>query len=406
MAEIDGQRLLNSLRELATYGKAGTGVNRTAFTPQDLEARRWLVQEMSAAGLDAGMDRYGNVYGRSPGAEQALLIGSHTDTVPMGGWLDGALGVIYGLEIVRTLRKLDLPITIDIISFQDEEGTFVPCLGAKSYCGALEQGDVAKAVAADGRVLSDEFKKADLPEVTFSLDRSRHLAFLEAHIEQGPRLEASGSAIGVVTGIVGIRRYRVTATGQADHAGTTPLSMRRDAGAALISLADRLLREMPRLAGAESVWNIGKFELKPGAANVVPAEAMFILEFRDIDESRIAAMEKGVGDIIAEAASQSAATIKSELIGRVEPVVMDGRLQELLKTAGQRRDGAPLTMPSGAGHDAMVLAQRIPTAMVFIPSIGGRSHDISENTSDEDIVKGCQIMADAVVEFCSAQLKA
>src|SRR3954466_14983668 len=264
MIDINSQRLLADLRQLATFGKVGTGVDRPAFSDADVSARRWLAGRMQEAKLAADIDRYGNVFGRTPQAPRAVVIGSHTDSVPKGGWLDGVLGVIYGLEIARSCIEKRSSAAVDVISFQDEEGRYAPLLGAKSFCGVLDE-------ATPG--LADALAKSPFSGAPARLEPSRHLAYLEAHIEQGPRLEAAGKRIGVVSGIVGIRRARVTALGQADHAGTTPMPMRKDAGAALLRLAKEILDAFAALGAADTVWNIGALTLEPGAANVVPARA-------------------------------------------------------------------------------------------------------------------------------------
>lgn len=403
MLEINGERLLQSLRKLSEFGKVGTGVHRTAFTALDIEARRWLRTEMEALGLEAKIDRYGNVYGQARDADKAILIGSHTDTVPNGGWLDGALGVMYGLEIVRTLKEAQLPLGIDLISFQDEEGTFVPCLGSKAFCGLLDEAEVASATAADGRKLSDEMQKAGLPDLTLRMDPARHIGFVEAHIEQGPRLEAGNIKTGIVEGIVGIRRFQISALGQADHAGTTPMAMRKDAGAALVSLASALLEALPQWGGPNTVWNIGKMAFEPGAANVVPGKATMILEFRDTSLDNIQGIEAKLDDAVKRFAASRTVEIDSQLIGRVEPIAMDASMQAIFRQAAEGRGDKPLTLPSGAGHDAMVVGQLLPSAMIFVPSIGGRSHDVSEDTLAEDIVFGCQVMADGIAQICGAQ---
>ncbi len=195
---------------------------------------------MLDAGLDAQIDGVGNVLGQTPGVGRAVLIGSHTDTVPNGGWLDGAMGVIYGLELARGLAESGSPLPggIDVISFADEESTYFGTLGSRSFVGELGESDIAEARSLGGESLRDALDRAGYagrPKV--HLDRSRHLAYLEAHIEQGPRLEAEGQRIGLVTSIVGMRRIEVTFFGQADHAGTTPMSLRKDAGAALFAFA-------------------------------------------------------------------------------------------------------------------------------------------------------------------------
>ena len=237
--EIKGDRLIADLRRLASFGKSGTGVDRVSFSSPDGEARRWLSERLREAGLAARIDRVGNVVGRYPGVARAVVIGSHTDTVPKGGWLDGALGVIYGLEIARALIESGArpALGVDVASFQDEEGTFLPFLGSRSFCEDVTEQEIVTAKSKDGAALSAALTATNYDAAPARREPARHVAYLEAHIEQGPRLEAERRRIGVVTGIVGIRRFRLMARGQADHAGTTPMAMRKDAGAALFALA-------------------------------------------------------------------------------------------------------------------------------------------------------------------------
>ena len=396
MTEINAARLLDDLRRLAEFGRYQTGVDRVAFSEPDISARRWLAGRMGEAGLEAGLDRYGTVFGRSPEASRSILIGSHTDTVPKGGWLDGALGVIYGLEIARSLRAEGLH-GVDVVSFQDEEGTFHPCLGAKAFCGMLDPDVEAAAQDARGNRLTEAMGATDLDQKAgvFRLDPGRHLAFFEAHIEQGPRLESAGIAVAVANGIVGIRRFQVSAKGQADHAGTTPMGMRRDAGAGLIAAAHALLGAFRAAAAAETVWNIGAIAFRPGAPNVVPAEAEMTVEFRDIDAARLDQFEAALHATLAATVALGVAFAVTNL-GRVESISFDRDLGQAIHDAARKRGFTALDFASGAGHDAMVLGRQIPAALMFIPSIGGRSHDITENTRPEDIIAGCQVMADAV----------
>ena len=381
LIEIDPRRLISDLRRLAEFGRVGTGVDRPAFSEADISARRWLSQRMREADLDAAIDRYGNVYGRSRAAAQTVLIGSHTDSVPKGGWLDGALGVIYGLEIARACPA------VDVISFEEEEGRYFPLLGVKSFCGLLDQDLPQSLIAA--------LSGSGFDGPPAALDKSRHLAYLEAHIEQGPKLEAAGKRIGLVTGIVGIRRVRITALGQADHAGTTPMSMRKDAGAALIRLAGAILDRFSSLAAADTVWNIGVIEVQPGAANVVPARASMMVEFRDMDAARLERMLGALNELAAVSGKGSVA-VEVQVTARIEPAPMDPRLGAAIAEASRALGEEALAMPSGAGHDAMIMTRALPSAMLFIPSIGGRSHDIAEDSSEEDIVLGCRVLAAAV----------
>ncbi|MDB5598645.1 MAG: Amidase, hydantoinase/carbamoylase [Xanthobacteraceae bacterium] len=398
MIEIDGARLLNDLRTLANFGKAGTGVDRIALSPLDIEARRWLVGRLAEAGLEAGLDRVGNAYGRDPTTSRAILIGSHTDTVPMGGWLDGALGVIYALEIARAFRATggSSGVGIDVISFEDEEGTYLPCLGSRSFCNDVTDAEISAAQSKTGDRLSEALMRTKDEPAPFRLDPARHVAYLEAHIEQGPRLEAAGRRIGIVTGLVGIRRFRILAHGQADHAGTTPMDMRKDAGAALFRLASRIATTFPKIGSAETVWNIGSMTLRPGAANVVPSEAEMVFEFRDTQTATLDVLERHLLEWVAESSNAGPVTVTAQATTRIPPTAMTPAIGDAIATAAADYGEQTMSLPSGAGHDAMVLGRFIPSAMMFVPSIGGRSHDITENTSDADIVAGCRVLASAV----------
>ncbi len=391
--DIDGVRLLADLRHLATFGKLGTGVDRPAFGAADLAARAWLRGRMEQAGLDAAIDNVGNVHGRSRAGGKSILIGSHSDSVPRGGWLDGALGVIYGLEIARAAGGAH----VDVISFQEEEGAFLPFLGSRSFCGGMTEAEIDGATNTDGQTLRDAIAGSGLAgQAPARLDLTRHAAFLEAHIEQGPRLEASGAAIGIVTALVGVRRYRIALTGQADHAGTTPMDMRRDSGAALIRLAQRILDLLEAEKKSGTVWNIGNASFAPGAFNVVPAAAEFVVEIRDIETGRLDELERRILGLAEAADGEGGVSVAAHSAGGIEPAAMDRDLQAAITAAALHIGVAAEAMQSGAGHDAMVLSKHIPAAMLFIPSIGGRSHDIAENSSDQDIVTGCRVLAEAV----------
>ncbi|MBM3485562.1 MAG: M20 family metallo-hydrolase [Alphaproteobacteria bacterium] len=397
MLAIDGERLLADLRRLATFGKVGSGVNRPAFSADDLAARRWVAGELAAIGHDSWIDNVGNVFGRSRAGGPSVLVGSHTDSVPKGGWLDGALGVMYGLAIARAATAAGK--AVDVISFQEEEGAFHPLLGSLAFCGEIDPASAAGARSPDGRVLGEAIAASGLAGARPARNEpGRYRAYLEAHIEQGPRLEAEGRRIGVVTGIVGIRRYKISFAGQADHAGTTPMAMRKDAGAALIGFGHALLRAFRAIARSDTVWNLGAATFAPGAANVVPASAELLVECRDTEPAVLNAMEGAVHTLVAEMGGWPV-TVAATRTAAIAPTAMDAGLRAHLAAAAGAHGAEPLVMPSGAGHDAIVLARHMPAAMLFIPSIGGRSHDIAENTADDDIVLGCRVLADAVARI-------
>jgi len=399
MLAIDDDRILADLRTLAGFGKLGTGVDRTSFTEADMAARQWLCGRMAEAGLEAAIDGVGNVYGRTAGVRAAVLLGSHTDSVPGGGWLDGALGVIYGVEIARACRlaRASATIGVDVVSFADEEGTFLPLLGSRSFCGELSDEELTGARNSAGAALSKRLADLGLgARPPARLDPSRYRAYLEAHIEQGPRLVSEGIDIGVVTGIVGVRRYRVAFRGRADHAGTTPMAMRRDAAFALFNFAVRLAERFRAAAGPDSVWNFGVVTVKPGAGNVVPSEAELVVEFRDQHEATIRRFEQELHAVEHEFDGAQGVSVAKNLIGSLPPAMMDADLRETLAAAADELAASRIAMPSGAGHDAMILARHIPSAMLFVPSVGGRSHDISEDTSEIDIRRGAHVFARAV----------
>ncbi len=397
--QLNHARLLNSLTQLAQFGKVGTGVNRLSFTPEDRAARQWLVEQMHEAGLDAEIDGIGNVYGRARGVDTAVLIGSHTDSVPKGGWLDGAMGVLYGLEIARARNESNaLPgLGVDVISFADEEGSYRALAGSLSFCGELSDADIESAKNTHGVSLKHALTEAGYVEQPRArIDPSRHMAYFEGHIEQGPRLEVEAQKIGIVTTIVGIRRSRITCTGQADHAGTTPMHLRKDAGAVLIRICAELLDRFACAGSELSVWNLGHIVFEPGAGNVVPSSAQVLVEFRDPQPEVLDRLESEINAAVATFHGHQGVTSEVAHLLSIAPADMDAVLVDSIENATRQRAVPALRMPSGAGHDAMVLSRHVATAMLFIPSIGGRSHDVAENTSEEDICLGADILADTL----------
>ncbi len=407
MPRIDHARLLDDLRTLRSFGACGTGVVRQAFSPIDLEARRWLAGRMREAGLAATIDGVGNVVGRSRNPGPALLVGSHSDTQPNGGWLDGAMGVIYAIELARAFR--DDPATrdlaLDAVAWQDEEGTYFSFLGSRSFCGDAPADALDRAASIDGKSLRAAMDEAGLSgTIPLRLEPGRHVAYLEAHIEQGGRLEAEGKRIGIVTDIVGIREFTVTFSGRQNHAGTTPMPIRRDAGAALIRFAGELDARFRGLAGPNSVWTVGRVQFFPGAPSIIPGRAEMIVQMRDPENARLERFGAALRALAEETnrAGPVAAAI-AEPDDPSEPSAMDAGLQRHLEAAAEARaPGQWISMPSGAGHDAQIMARFLPSAMLFVPSIGGVSHDFSEDTAAADIALGCQVLADAAASILKA----
>jgi N-carbamoyl-L-amino-acid hydrolase len=401
--QIDPERLLSDLKTLRSFGACGNGVVRQSFCDVDMAARRWLAGRMAEAGLEARIDGVGNVIGRSPNDGRALLMGSHTDTQPRGGWLDGALGVITALEVARALAedraRAHLP--LDIASWMDEEGSYLGCLGSASFTEAMGDEEIRRAANSDGRSVADALKAVGLAdESPARLEPERHRAYLEAHIEQGPVLEAEGKRIGVVTSIVGVRTCTLTFSGQQNHAGTTPMALRRDAGDALIVLAARLREALGALLAERTVFTIGRIVFDPGADSIIPGRAEMSLQFRDGDEVVLDRMAAAVDRLMEEANQAGPVRIELAESSHLESAPMDRGLQDHLAAAAERHaPGQWMRMPSGAAHDAQIFARRVPSAMLFVPSIGGISHDFAEDTSEADIALGCQVLASAAAEI-------
>ncbi|MFT4068040.1 Zn-dependent hydrolase [Paraburkholderia sp.] len=404
MVKIDPGRLMADLKRLRGFGATGPGVVRLALSPVDLASREWLVERMTAAGLDARIDGVGTVFGRSRNSGPALLIGSHTDTQPTGGWLDGALGVMYGIEIARALAENDATrhLAVDVASWIDEEGTFSSLLGSRSFIGDPVDESIRGATNRQGERLEDVLKAAGLagrPRAHF--EAGRQVAYLEPHIEQGGRLEAVGKSIGVVTTIVGLRDVRVRFTGQRNHAGTTPMAIRRDAGAALVAFITRMDDAFRQIADADTVWTVGRIDLDPGAMSVVPGAADMYLQFRDANVARLGAMEQKLVEMVRDFNAQHAVSVELQALDEpIDPVGMDAALAEHIARAAEAvAPGQWLRMPSGAAHDAQLIARCMPACMMFVPSIGGVSHDFVEDTAEEHIVLGCQVAATAAASI-------
>ena len=404
---IDPERLLGDLRRLREFGACGIGVVRQSLSPIDVESRHWLRSRMEDAGLEARIDGIGTVLGRSPNPGPALLIGSHTDTQPRGGWLDGAMGVIYGLEVARALAECDETrhLAVDVASWIDEEGAFSTCLGSQAFCGELDPVAIFDLANDEGKSLGDALRDAGLDGAPLArCEPDRYAGYAEAHIEQGPWLEHQGKRIGAVTGIVGSRNFTVAFEGQQNHAGTTPMALRRDAGHALVELAHRVYETFPEHAGERSVWTIGRIALDPGVQSIVPGRAEMHLQFRDQDVAVLDRLEAHARGLVDEAAALGRVGVEMKEVGkRSIPAIMDERLRGHIERAAEHHaPGGWISMPSAAIHDAQVLARHMPAAMMFVPSIGGVSHAFEEDTSEEDIVLGCRVFATAAANMLLA----
>ncbi|WP_103255982.1 hydantoinase/carbamoylase family amidase [Tabrizicola aquatica] len=389
---IDPSRFLSDLHQLRRFGAEGRGVVRPAFSAPDLAARDWLAGRMAAAGLEVRVDAMGNVFGLAPG--RSLLLGSHSDTQPTGGWLDGALGVIAGLEVARAAREARGP-AISVVSFQDEEGRFGGTTGSAVWSGALSLAEADGVEDLDGITLRAA-RQALGDRVTGEVDPARFTGYLELHIEQGPILDAAAEQIGVVTDIVGYREVMVTLSGQQNHAGTTPMALRRDAFQGLAAFAAQLNDNLRNVVTPQSVWTIGHVTLSPNAASIVPGQAQFSMQWRDGDEARLERMQAVIETTLREVARATGLDLFVGPVLGLAPVAMDAALRARLEVAAEAvAPGRWRRMPSGALHDATNVACLMPVAMLFVPSIGGISHAFEEDTAEADLVAGLRTLAAA-----------
>lgn len=399
---IDVERLEERLGELGAIGRiAGThGCSRLALTPEDGAARDLVVRWMRALDLDVAIDRIGNIVATQPGAERRapVLMGSHIDTVRAGGRYDGNLGVVAGLEVVAALqaRGVELERPLGVAVFTNEEGArFAPdMLGSLVHVGGLALEDALAAEDADGQRLGDALERIGYRGSAPVPGPVPH-AFVELHIEQGPVLEAEGVTVGAVTGVQGISWTRFDLAGQANHAGTTPMSMRRDAGLVAAAIAVRA-RALARELGGAQVATVGRVDLSPNLVNVVPSHATLTVDLRNTDEARLAEAEQRLFASAAELAAGEGVALERRSLARFEPVAFDERVVALVESEARARGHRVKRLPSGAGHDAQMLARVCPTGMVFVPSVDGISHNPAERTHPADLAAGAGVLCGTV----------
>ncbi len=411
MAElcIDAARLEADLAALARIGAGDTpGLNRRAFTPADMAARRWLVDRFDECGLKTRVDGAANLGARWPDTElddvPCVMTGSHLDTVPDAGQLDGAYGVVAGLEVLRVLVENGVPLErpVELVAFSDEEGRFGGMLGSQAMSGQLTPESIALARDLDGVSLETAMGECGYharDALTAERPPGSIHAFVELHIEQGPVLERDGATIGMVDAITGLFRWDVRLIGEANHAGTTPMDMRRDAFRGAAELAGQIDRILEEHGSPRSRATIGRIELVPGAANVVPGEARLALEVRDTDPQTLDTLSDAFRRTFSAIARRRDLGFEFELVSEIEPVACHERVLSAVQSACDRLDVSPLPMPSGAAHDTQMIARVAPAGMIFVPSRGGRSHSPAEWTSPADIARGANVLLHTMLEL-------
>jgi N-carbamoyl-L-amino-acid hydrolase len=398
---VDSDRLLSRLRLLGDIGRDPSGrLSRLAASDADKLARDQFVAWLRQAQLDVVVDRIGNIFGfwQPAGVPSLppLLLGSHLDTVIDAGIYDGAYGVLAALEVVQTLQleRFQPARPIAVASFTNEEGVrFAPdMVGSLVFAGGFSLEQALAARDAQGCSLG-----AELDRIGYAGDAQpgffTPFAYLELHIEQGPILEHHHATIGAVEHLQGISWQRITIHGQANHAGTTPLALRRDAGLAAARVIT-FLHQLALTASSPTVATVGTLHLAPGAINIIPARATFTVDLRSPNAAALARHEAALASFLHQLSTSDNVTVSTERLARFDPVAFDPRIVTLIEQAARHRQLPSLRLTSGAGHDAQMIARLAPAAMIFVPSAAGVSHNPAEFTPDSHLIAGANVLLD------------
>lgn len=404
---VDFARLESDINALSAIGRApDRGITRRAFSPTDMEARAWLRGRIAAAGLELYEDGAANVHARLgwDGETPSVMIGSHIDTVPGGGPLDGALGVLVGLECLRRLRELGITLArpLESVAFSDEEGRFGGLFGSQAIAGVLSPAQIHQARDLDNVSLVDAMaaQGLDAMQALGARRRPESLdAYIELHIEQGPVLERRGARLGVVESITGLFKWECHMIGTPNHAGTTPMDLRNDAFTGLVEFAAAIPRLLEENGAPQSRATIGRVELQPGAANTVPGRATWSLDVRDSDPRVLDELGRAMRRALSAIARRHGLMFEFEVLSEVEPVACDAALIELIDRSAAQLELERLRMPSGAVHDAQIMARVTRTGMIFVPSLQGRSHSAAEWTAWADIEAGANVALRVLAEL-------
>ncbi len=404
--KINIERLMGRLRELGAIGALpGGGCCRLALSDGDRRGRDLVSGWMRDLGLEVSVDRIGNVVGLRPGRENGapVMIGSHIDTVATGGIYDGCLGVLAGLEVIETLNDAGIVTAhpLAVAFFTNEEGArFAPdMMGSAVHQGALGLDTALAVTGIDGTTVGDDLRRIGYDGSTETGD-FRARAFVEMHVEQGPVLDVEGTRIGVVEGVQGISWSEFTLNGVANHAGTTPMNMRCDAGVVAARIAIKA-RDIATAMGGDQVATVGVIDLAPNLVNVVPQRAQMTVDLRNTDEALLKLAEARLFDFARDAAASEGVELKRRTLARFEPVVFASGMVDLIETTARGQGVSTRRMPSGAGHDAQMFAPNCPTAMIFVPSRDGISHNIKEFTEPGHIRAGADVLLHVVLEKAS-----
>ena len=401
---INGDRLLSRIEELASIGAIdGGGSCRLALTDEDRAGRDLVVTWMRDLDLDISIDSIGNVVAVRPGKTDGppTMTGSHIDTVRTGGRYDGNLGVLAGLEIIESLseNKIETQHPVAVAFFTDEEGSrFAPdMLGSLVYVGGMTLEEALDIKGVDGAKVGDELDRIGY-RGTSPCPGPSPRAFVELHIEQGPVLEVEGVTIGAVTGVQGISWTELTVTGESNHAGTTPMALRRDSGFAAAAIST-YVRDLSLEMGGSQVATVGRLELHPNLVNVVAGSAVLTVDLRNTVEAYLLESENKLADFLLELASNEGLEIEKRQLARFEPVEFNQEVVDTVENIASRLGHSVMKLPSGAGHDAQMMARVCPTGMVFVPSHKGISHNPQEHTDSDDLIAGCNVLFQTILDL-------
>ncbi len=406
---IDGQRLVARLEELAAIGATENGgCCRLALSDDDRRGRDLVVGWMRELGLAVSIDPIGNVFGRRAGSAadaEPVMTGSHIDTVRTGGRYDGNLGVLGGLEVVAALNDAGVTTRRPLVVafFTDEEGArFAPdMLGSLTHVGGLALAPALATVAIDGKVLGEELERIGYAGKS-ALGEPRAHAFVELHIEQGPVLDIEGVSIGAVENLQGISWQEIEIVGQSNHAGTTPMRLRHDAGYCAAAIA-HFVRDLTREMKGDQVGTVGKIDLYPNLINVIAARATLTVDLRNTDEKLLLAAEARLAAFLLQLARVEGVEISTRSLARFEPVSFDQGVVATIEAVAARLGYSQRRMTSGAGHDAQMLSRVCPAAMIFVPSIKGISHNPAEDTAAADLEAGANVLLHTLLELASRE---
>ena len=410
---INFERLKQNINELAQIGKyEDGGIYRMAFTAEEQEARKWLLNKLKASGVKVEEDGALNIIGKLSDHDNSdkpsIVVGSHIDTVPNAGALDGALGVLIGMECLTRIKEEGIKTSypLELVSFSDEEGRFGGMFGSRAFSGQINPGIIEQSKDLYGNSLFEALKSIE-HDPYLALEASREKSsikyFIELHIEQGPVLDTENSSVGIVTDITGLFKWQVRLTGVSNHAGTTPMELRRDAFMGLADFAHEIPRIIAENGSDSSRITIGNATLYPGSANTIPGQVEFSIDARDVNIGVMKEMQDACRKALSAIARKRDLLFDFEEVSWINPVACDDRIKKSIEKQAKKLNLSYKIMPSGAAHDAQMISKISPIGMIFVPSKGGVSHSPNEWTDWHHIESGANLMLHTILDLSKSE---